>query len=438
MSFPFITVADPEISAEGGLDPLGLSSISDRLANSILPGLRARMSRPRFLTAMAVSASVCEGQKETAADDVTSPEIVFEWLLVEAFARNAAYESSLRTPGIEKARTCKQTGEPMRAKAYLKNPGVFGLHGVYKPLAVDLGIVDDEFRLGEAGYALLDTWEQEQNVTGFIDRAHGNGGSLEFGSLIRSAIDDSLKAGQSRRSPAWQGWSFFTNHLLPAQPGKKESDLIWRLLLGSSDSLRGEIFQLLAHGHFEGLTEKDIIEQQLLDRASPMLKKKLLQIEAYESFVSALENAFDWLRYLSSQAGARAIGVDEFQVVNEISEIADNLKKLVNCADQELSDATLSIQQDYTRLASFFSGCTGPQQLYEAILTRHAEVQKNKPPEGKREWFERDSSNRVFVRIPYRLDVRPYSRNYWNRPYRITAALSFMNDLRGNTNGEAK
>jgi hypothetical protein len=54
-SLPFLTTYDPVTSGEGELDPLGLSSIGDRLADQVLPGLRARMSRPRFLTAIAVA-----------------------------------------------------------------------------------------------------------------------------------------------------------------------------------------------------------------------------------------------------------------------------------------------------------------------------------------------------------------------------------------------
>ena len=60
-ALPFLSLPDPVVSGEGALDPLGLAAIGDQLAEWILPGLRARMNRPRFLTAIAVSAVVCEG-----------------------------------------------------------------------------------------------------------------------------------------------------------------------------------------------------------------------------------------------------------------------------------------------------------------------------------------------------------------------------------------
>src|SRR5687767_7815000 len=120
MGPPFLTDSDPKITGEGVLDPLGLSSISDRLAEHILPGLRARMTRPRFLTAIAACAAVCDGIEERVAADGVSPAyIVFEWLIVEGFVRGAPRENTLRTPGIAKAQSVKDRGEPMRASAYL-------------------------------------------------------------------------------------------------------------------------------------------------------------------------------------------------------------------------------------------------------------------------------------------------------------------------------
>src|SRR5262245_26918188 len=108
VSLPFLSLPDPVVTGEGVLDPLGLSALGDRLADWILPRLTARMSRPRFLTAMAVSAVVCDGlEEEIAADGVTPAHILFEWLLVESFARQANDWEVLRTPGIDEARAVR-------------------------------------------------------------------------------------------------------------------------------------------------------------------------------------------------------------------------------------------------------------------------------------------------------------------------------------------
>ncbi|HEU4476591.1 MAG TPA: hypothetical protein VFR71_07860, partial [Methyloceanibacter sp.] len=143
-----MTLPDPLVTGEGALDPLGLAMIGDRLADQILPGLRARMSRPRFVTALAVSAAVCDGLEDRfAADGITPAYLVFEWLVVEAFVRESDEEATRRIPGIQKARDVQSSGDAMCARTYLKTPTVFGFHGVYKPLARHLNLVDDELRL---------------------------------------------------------------------------------------------------------------------------------------------------------------------------------------------------------------------------------------------------------------------------------------------------
>src|SRR5438067_2412337 len=167
-SLPFLTLPDPPVVGEGALDPLGLATIGEGLADWILPGMTARMSRPRFLTAMAASATVCQGlQEEIAADGVTPAYLVFEWLVVEGFARAAERSEVERTPGIEKARACRRTDFRMSARAYLKAPTVFGFHGVYRRLARHIGIIDQDGILLENGYSLLKTWEREQGLDGF-------------------------------------------------------------------------------------------------------------------------------------------------------------------------------------------------------------------------------------------------------------------------------
>lgn len=57
---PSLTAFDPETSSEGTLDPLGLYLIADQLASKLVPAVRERMQRIRFLTAMAVGAVLSE------------------------------------------------------------------------------------------------------------------------------------------------------------------------------------------------------------------------------------------------------------------------------------------------------------------------------------------------------------------------------------------
>ncbi len=74
-ALPFLTAPDPAVSGEGAIDPLGFATVGDRLADWFLPGMTARMIRPRFLTAIAVSAVVCEGMEEEIAADRVTPVV---------------------------------------------------------------------------------------------------------------------------------------------------------------------------------------------------------------------------------------------------------------------------------------------------------------------------------------------------------------------------
>ena len=82
--FPFLTAADPAGTSEGTLDPLGLYQISDQLASELVPAVRERMIRIRFLTAIAVGTFVTEGLAEDAAQREASPYLAWEWHVVES------------------------------------------------------------------------------------------------------------------------------------------------------------------------------------------------------------------------------------------------------------------------------------------------------------------------------------------------------------------
>jgi hypothetical protein len=73
ITFPFLTSYDPPGTSEGTLDPLGLYQIADQLAVQLVPAVRERMQRIRFLTAMAVGAMVTEGFEDDPRQRDASP-----------------------------------------------------------------------------------------------------------------------------------------------------------------------------------------------------------------------------------------------------------------------------------------------------------------------------------------------------------------------------
>lgn len=431
-SLPFLTLPDPLVTGEGALDPLGLAIIAERLAEEMLPGLRARMSRLRFVTAIAVSAAVCEELKDRyASDGVTTPYLAFEWLLVEAFVRQCDYTAALGTPGIQKARDARSRNDAMCARTYLKTPTVFGFHGVYKPLAQQLDIVDDELRLADRGYELLKVWQSEQGLHGFLESTNGGGPGASAKQMLRAAVVDSLSANCVQRSGSWQGWQLLAAHLAPTKVGAEEARLLHYLLADPDGGSRGEVCDLLFDAkQRQGLSEEEVTHSLLMPRAKGDLKARLKTIITYEKVGTALEAAFDWIRYLSTRSVGKPVTRALFAQNAHVTQIAKHLASSVQSAESALAISPIPTQQLFAQLAESFCGVRDAETLFEAILERHRCVQANKPPEGgKRSWFERSPEGATFVRPPYRTHEQPSTKRGWNRPYRIGAMISFVNDL---------
>src|SRR5258707_1002121 len=78
---------------------------SGDFAVGLPPVFSVRLGGPLFLTAMAVGACVCgDWDSDTvAADKITPPWLVWEWLLVEAFVRaEGSLAAKTNIPGIQK------------------------------------------------------------------------------------------------------------------------------------------------------------------------------------------------------------------------------------------------------------------------------------------------------------------------------------------------
>ena len=430
ITLPFVSVADPAVRDEGAIDPLGLSTVADRLADWVLPGMTSRMARPRFLTAIAVSAKVCEECAERqAGDGASAASTVFEWLVVEGFARKADREKVRQTPGIEKVSTALKAELQMSAKVYLKTPSVFGFHGVYKRLAQHVGLVDDDLRLNEKGYQLLRVWERKKGLEGFADGR----GSVFRG--WRDALREAYEAGYSTRSATWSGWEQLARHLAPSRTCEHEDQFLWRLLVDATGDQRGEILNLAAkpkcRAAIAGSASDCDSVACLMPLSSPELAARWRVIQAFESFAGPLDDAFHHLQFLATNSGTQPVSASDFQNQNATRSFAEQLPSRLQEAVTKIANAPSPLPDMFARIASTFENVVTASDLFEAILKRHADVQKAKPPQGKREWFERAADDRVMVRPPYRRTELPPDIPFWRRPYRLrTAVRLFCDDLR--------
>lgn len=434
MLIPFRSLPDPEVQGEGSIDPLGLATFADRLADWIMPGMTARMWRPRFLTAIAAASVVVEPFADVLAKDGTTPPwLIFEWYYVEPMARLPEEDiSGQRIPGINKARDALRDKVPMNPRRYLKTPKVFGFHGVYKTLATNTKVVDSRLMLNENGNHLLKIWEEEQGLSGFRDVEKTEGDGPRLRRAFQDAIKFSLQTCQTEKAASWSGSELILSHLAPHQIGNSERKFLWDLVVDRGADLRGEMFTVLCDEAllktFSEQQSEGLLLKALLPRVSEGLRRRLDAIEAYESFCRPLHESFDRLQFLSSACMPGLIKADDFQKDSRVSEIAGGLRSSISNARQSLAGSP--IQNGFEGVAQKFETVHSGRDLFHALSEHHAAIQDGKPPEGKRSWFESTADGGLIVRPPYRINKNPPRREKYVHPYRMFAAASFIQDLK--------
>jgi hypothetical protein len=168
----------------------------------------------------------------------------------------------------------------------------------------------------------------------------------------------------------------------------------------------------------------------MLPKASNDLKRSLSAIVRFEEVAATLECAFDWIRHLSTASPRCVLSVDEFSSAMEVKRLAEALpERLERCGDA-LASGNAATATLFAEVSAAFDAVRTAEELFHASLARHAAVQSAKPPEGKRDWFEHTTSGAAAVRVPYQLREKPVEpTNWWNRPYRIDTARSFLADM---------
>ena len=427
---PFLSAFDPLSESEGSIDPLGLAATYERLADRMLPGVTVRMGRPRFLTALAVGAHVCaEHEPEAIAKDgVTPPYLVFEWWVVEAFVRaSSELKETGRIPGIQKVQACYRNGRPVSAPAYLKTASVFGFTGIFRRLARHMQILTHDGLLDEAGYRLLEVWEREQNLEGFLRGREGPGATLR--EAWRRAVRDGLESGHTSHRPG-HFWSAIARHLDPARPGKRERAVLLDLIdtrAGQSDAVQFITASLRKRGApLEFVDEAEHL-RSLASTAPASLRPILVAMEKYESLCRPLTDAFDWMRFLASQEPSRGMTPEDFQRRAPAVRLSTRIARAVEAvSENELVAETWPERADVLTL---FREAGTPDKLLPTVLAHHRQAQARKPPDGKRPWLEEDTCGRLLVRASYRLDDKPDPISDYVHEYRLPTLSRFLDDL---------
>lgn len=431
-----LTDADPKVSAEGSIDPLGMYAIADALAVRMIPGVRERQTHPRFLTSIAVSLSLCSelGEDVVASDGVSEPWQVFEWYFVEGMVRTKTDSTLLRgLPGQDKAASALMDGVPLSEKRYLKTPTVFGFHGVYRALARDTEVERSD-RLGEMGYQLVSTWEREQGLDGFSGTSDGSGKSVRR--QLQDAIRDGIENGAVSRKSGWAGWPFFSQHLGIYDVGKRESRVIAHALLNPSSGCRKEVLDCLLSpdGQFLWANErssKDPSERRfhdlILNKASQNLRQLLEAISIYERFCRLLQDAFDDSLYYLSQYKQR-IPPTELGKLASVKLAATGIPDIFSEVTERLSPFGLAVrlQESFSSLAERLPAA----EWLERLLDHHCRIQYSKPPAGKAPWFDRFDDGSCMIRTGCIRESGGRHDDNYVHAYRTYSLWSFASDLK--------
>lgn len=420
---PRLSAYDPGAAGEGGLDPLGLSAIADRLADILAPGVRARMRLPRFVTISAVGAIACQTLYGLTADQgKTTADIAFEWLVVEAMVRNPGAGRLVGLPGNQKAARAKAANERLSRRTYLSGPRVFGFTGVYRPFSRDAGVLTLEDLPAPNAAKLANAWERDFKLQGFVD-----GVSTTRGGQLRRNITDAckhtLEKGQCTAPPTGQLLRNLSDFLAPREAQSNERRALRQLIVLGEHEIRNELTaKMVAQPPSEGVTQRDLV-LQLLTGTSKQTRKALQAAFDYEEAATALDKTFRHFLHYTTQQHGSVIRRSDALLSPGLAALAPRIGGLVHKAIgsvAELDDGLLSTEteRELRLFARHFKSC----QLLDTLIQRHEEVQARRK---KISWLDQ-LAGAWTVRTPYRNQNDELKDGIWTHPMRLVTLANFL------------
>jgi hypothetical protein len=378
---------------------------------------------------MAVGALVTEGLQPNPRHPETPPFLVWEWLVVEAIIRSFIDDPEQNIwglPGRLVVRRAITQYNYVDHRSYLKTPTVFGFHGVYKRLAVYLGIVDTQMRICEAkGLALIEAWSQSQGLRDF-DHSH------ELCRLWRRAVESSLAKTPVRTDAHYKAdqWRQLAELFLPHGAKKEEKVCLKKMLLSNESGKFGalnDIWQLC-----DDLDDDDVNErafQQLLKERSPQHAILLSAIHAYEHFCRLLTNAFAILRSIASYGDTTGCSLAIVEQDKQFAAIATQISTAFQAARDCLANLSPNMEERFKARFSRFVDPLSANALSRELCEHHEWVQQSKSKDGKRAWFDRVGPETIYMRPNYRISAPPEVKEDFVHDYRTKPILRFYHDL---------
>lgn len=429
-SLPYLSQFDPPQQSEGSLDPLGLYSIADALGVRLAPGIRERQTTPRYLTLSLVGMVACGEINSSLSDSKGLPSwLVYEWLIVESLVRQLRGTPELQgVPGREKVLATVDASDVVCSRNYLKTPSVFGFHGIYRVLGVKAGLFDAEGHPLDLGYRILSAWQAEQGLEGFLD---GNGAGRDlrrsFEKAVRRGIDveHCIDLGSEARR-------LIAAHLHPRRAGPKESDALWSALT-HNDAMRGEYaLKLISPDGQEAWQQAKGDESKyhmwLIDQVSPSMTQLLKAIRSYERLARLLNDAFDEMRWSMTEE-RQPVSVEKLGLGYAVALASREYLTAYADAVIQLGEVDPGLRMRVERAFLRLGEANSPTAFAAKLLEHHASIQKAKPPNGKRAWFDRFGDERVAIRPAYTVSEFAPSPDSYVHTYRCQPLTSFAKQL---------
>ncbi|YAL84522.1 hypothetical protein ACMYYO_06840 [Dermacoccaceae bacterium W4C1] len=427
--FPRLSKYDPGVTGEGGLDPLGFAGVADRIAEGLAPGVRARMRNPRFVTLSAVGAIVCQGlQDSPRSDDRTTPDIAFEWLVVEAVVRHAPSDQRRGLPGIGKATAAQAQNRRLSPGTYLRGPRVFGFTGVYRPFSLDARVLERDGSIGPVGEELVTAWSEDQELKGF-----GLSGDAPAVALTRELADlvgKSLARGESTLPQTGRVARAIATHLAPREAQSRERRVLRTLITQRNTSdvdepqVRDEVTGALSELPSATMVKSErALTNALLGRTRGRTQAALRAAFDFEECVTAIDHAF---RMMLGRSTAYQKAFLDPTTVGEMAplEVGSRLGRLHDAALRSAAAVDEGLGGEVADCLQRFGRDLSPAEFFDALLGRHQEVQAAK---GKLMWLDEIGGGFV-IRPPYQNQRLDLDAAVWTHPMRLHTLVAFLQE----------
>jgi hypothetical protein len=249
---------------------------------------------------------------------------------------------------------------------------------------------------------------------------------------VRRAVAQGMEKGHTTYQSG-EFWRDLARRFDPATPGRNEK----KVLLGRILSQAGQVEMiaclkeaLIAQGGVGGREDEAPFLRKLTGNAPTDLQRLLTAIDAYEAFARVVTDAFEGLRYCASSHGGAPVDAEDFSSLKPAKSALAALGSSLACI--RAHPTLLEWERDQKGLSQAvdrFDGIRTGKDLFEAVLQHHEQVQREKPPNGKRSWFEHVPRGKLVVRSGYALQKPPGEDGGYVHEYRIRTFSRFLAEL---------